>query len=95
MVRQIAPAATQARERGLSGPELVEAANNLHLKSLYDCLRRRSPIVREALADGRLAMVLAKYSLTNGRIEVLDATFDQAELEADRPALSEPVVLSD
>ena len=75
VVRKIVPSVTQARQTGLTGPELVEAANNLHLKSLYDCLRRRSPIVREALADQRLAMVVAKYSLASGRVEVLEATF--------------------
>jgi carbonic anhydrase len=75
VVRKIAPSVNQARQTGLTGHELVEAANDLHLKSLYDCLRR-SPIVSEALADGRLAMVVAKYSLTSGRIEVLEATFD-------------------
>jgi carbonic anhydrase len=95
VVRKIAPAVNQARQTGLTGRELIEAANDLHLKSLYDCLRRRSPIVREALADGRLALVLAKYSLTNGMIEVLEATFDQAGTEKDRPALSEPTALSD
>ena len=75
VVRQIAPAATQARERGLSGPELVEAANDFHLKNLYDALSRQSPIMREALAARRLEVVLAKYFLTDGRVEVLAATF--------------------
>jgi carbonic anhydrase len=95
VVRKIAPSVNQARQTGLTGHELVEAANDLHLQSLYDCLRRRSPIVRQALADGRLAMVLAKYSLTHGRIDVLDATFDQPVMEEDHPANSEPVLLSD
>jgi carbonic anhydrase len=76
VVKQIAPSVIQARQTGLTGPELVEAANDLHLKSLYECLKRRSPIVREALADGSLVMVVAKYSLTSGRVEVLEATFD-------------------
>jgi carbonic anhydrase len=76
VVKRIAPSVNQARQTGLTGPELVEAANDLHLKSLYDCLRQRSPIVREALAEGRLVMVVAKYSLTSGRVEVLEATFD-------------------
>jgi carbonic anhydrase len=76
VVKQIAPSVIQARQTGLTGPELVEAANDLHLKTLYECLKRRSPIVRQALADGSLVMVVAKYSLTSGRIEVLEATFD-------------------
>jgi carbonic anhydrase len=75
VVRQIAPSATQARQRGLAGPELVEAANDLHLKSLYDTLSRQSPILREALAARRLEVVLSKYFLTDGRVEVLTATF--------------------
>jgi carbonic anhydrase len=95
VVRKIAPSVNQARQTGLTGHDLVEAANNLHLKSLYDCLRHRSPIVSQALADGRLAMVVAKYSLTSGRIEVLDATFDQSGREKDHPALSESALVSD
>jgi hypothetical protein len=54
---------------------LVEAANDLHLKSLYDTLSRQSPILREALAARRLEVVLSKYFLTDGRVEVLAATF--------------------
>lgn len=75
VVRQIAPAAAQARESGLAGPELVEKANDLHLKSLYEGLGRQSAIVREALDSRRLDLVLAKYFLTDGRVELLAATF--------------------
>lgn len=75
VVRQIAPSATQAWQRGLSGSELVETANNLHLKSLYDSLSQQSPIMHEALASRRLEVVLTKYFLTSGRVEVLEATF--------------------
>jgi carbonic anhydrase len=75
VVRQIAPAAAQARQQGISGPELVEAAHDLHLKSLYDALGQKSPIMREALASRRLEVVVAKYFLTTGRVEILDGTF--------------------
>ncbi len=75
VVRQIAPSASQAKQSGLAGPELVEKANDLHLKSLYDALGRQSPIMREALDSRRLEVVVAKYFLTTGRVEVLDATF--------------------
>jgi len=75
VVRQIAPAAAQAKQSGLAGPELVEKANDLHLKSLYDSLGRKSPIMKEALESRRLEVVLAKYSLTTGLVEKLEATF--------------------
>jgi len=75
VVRQIAPAAAKAKETGLTGPELVEAATNLHLAALHDALRRESPIIGDALASGRLQVVVSKYSLKNGRVDVLDATF--------------------
>ncbi|MFW6126827.1 MAG: carbonic anhydrase [Thermodesulfobacteriota bacterium] len=75
VVQQIAPAAARARERGFSGPELVEEAHDLHLKSLYESLGQKSPIIREALDSRRLEVVVAKYFLTSGRVEVLESTF--------------------
>jgi carbonic anhydrase len=75
VVRQIAPAAARARESGLSGPELVEAATNAHLAALHDAMRRQSAIIGDALTSGRLHIVVSKYSLHNGQVEVLDATW--------------------
>jgi len=75
VVRKIAPAAARARESGLTGPDLVEAANDLHLAALYDILRRESPIIGEALAAGRLHLVVSKYSLQTGQVAVLDTTW--------------------
>jgi carbonic anhydrase len=75
VVQKIAPAAARARESGLTGPDLVEAANTLHLAALHDTLRRESPIIGEALASGSLHIVVAKYSLQAGQVEVLDTTW--------------------
>ena len=75
VVRQIAPSASQAKQSGLAGPELVEKANDLHLKSLYEDLGVKSPIMRQALESRALGVVLAKYFLTTGRVEKLAATF--------------------
>ncbi len=75
IVRQIAPAATQAQQSGLAGPELVEKANDLHLQSLYEALGQKSPILRQALDSRDLGVVVAKYFLTTGRVEKLAATF--------------------
>lgn len=75
VVREIAPAAAQARARGLAGPELVEAATETHLMRLQAKLSQESAIIREALAAGRLHLVVSKYYLSNGQVEVLDRTW--------------------
>jgi len=75
VVQKIAPAADRVRERGLTGLELVEETTNAHLAALHDTLRRKSPIIGEALAAGRLQVVVAKYSLKNGKVDVLDTTW--------------------
>jgi len=75
IVRQIAPAAAQARKTGKSGADLVEAATEQHLKSLKETLRRESRIISEALDRGRLELVVAKYLLGPGKVETLSSTF--------------------
>jgi carbonic anhydrase len=75
IVKQIAPAAAQARLSGKSGHDLVEAATEQHLQSLEETLRRESRIIGEALDQGRLELVVAKYLLGSGRVEMLKATF--------------------
>jgi carbonic anhydrase len=75
VVQRIAPAVARAQESGLTGPDLVEAATDLHLAALRDTLKRESPIIGEALAAGRVHLVVSKYSLKNGHVDVLDATW--------------------
>jgi carbonic anhydrase len=60
VVQKIAPAAARARESGLTGSELVEAANNLHLATLYDTLKQESPIIGEALDSGHFTLWLVR-----------------------------------
>ena len=75
IVKQIAPAAAQARLSGKSGPDLVEEATERHLKSLEETLRRESRIIGEALDRGSLDLVVAKYLLHSGKVETLISTF--------------------
>ncbi len=74
VVQRIAPAAARAKAQGLAGPDLVETATNLHLAALADLMRTQSPIIGQALAEGRLHLVVSKYSLNNGQVEVLSST---------------------
>jgi carbonic anhydrase len=75
IVQKIAPAAAQARATGKSGPDLVEEATEQHLRSLEDTLRRESLIIREALDQGSLDLVVVKYLLGSGKVETLNVTF--------------------
>ena len=75
IVKQIAPAAAQARLSGKNGRDLVEEATEQHLKALEQTLRRESRIIGEALDQGRLELVVARYLLGSGRVEMLNSTF--------------------
>jgi carbonic anhydrase len=75
IVQKIAPAAAQARKSGKTGPDLVEEATRQLLHALEETLRRESRIIREALDQGTLDLVLAKYLLGSGQVETLKATF--------------------
>ncbi len=75
IVRQIAPAAAQARLSGKTGRDLVEEATEQHLINLKKTLRQESKIIGEALDQGRLELVVAKYLLSSGQVETLNATF--------------------
>jgi carbonic anhydrase len=75
IVRQIAPAANRARTSGKTGKELVELATDEFIVSLQETLRRESRIISAALNRNALALVVSKYFMTNGRVEVLISTF--------------------
>jgi carbonic anhydrase len=75
IMEQIVPAVTQARQAGNNGEDLVEAATDLHLKSLEATLLRVSPVIRKALDTGALEIVVAKYYLHAGQVQPLTSTF--------------------
>ena len=75
IITQISPAVAQARQNGNSGQDLVEAATDIHLKYLEETLFQVSPIIREAIDAGRLEVVVAKYFLRAGQVQLLTSTF--------------------
>lgn len=75
IIQQIAPAAAQARATGKTGADLVEETTARLLEYLEETLRRKSQIIREALDNGSLDLVLAKYQLQTGKVDTLSATF--------------------
>ena len=75
IITQIAPAVDQARQAGNHGQDLVEAATDIHLKSLEMTLFQVSPIIRKAIDAGHLEVVVAKYYLHAGQVQPLTSTF--------------------
>jgi carbonic anhydrase len=75
IITQISPAVAQARQTGNNGPDLVEAATDIHLKCLKETLFKISPIIRGAIDAGRLEVVVAKYFLHAGQVQPLTSTF--------------------
>jgi carbonic anhydrase len=75
IIKQIAPAVVQARLSGKSGHDLVEEATDHHLKFLEETLRQESQIIGAALDQGRLDLVVAKYLLQSGRVEIQTSSF--------------------
>ncbi len=75
IIRQIAPAATQARASGKTGKDLVELATDEFIQSLRETLRGESRIIGAALDRKELDLVVSKYFMVNGHVEVLQSTF--------------------
>ena len=75
IITQITPAVDQARQAGNNGKDLVEAATDIHLKSLELTLFEVSPIIRKAIDAGHLEVVVAKYFLHAGQVQPLTSTF--------------------
>ena len=75
IITQISPAVAQARQAGNNGQDLVEAATDIHLKSLEETLFQVSPIIRKAIDAGHLEVVVAKYFLHAGQVQPLTSTF--------------------
>jgi carbonic anhydrase len=74
IIEQISPAVSEARQAGNNGKDLIEATTDLHLKYLEETLLK-SAIIREAVEDGRLEIVVAKYFLHAGQVQPLTSTF--------------------
>ena len=75
VIERISPSVAQARQAGHNGKGLVEAATDIHLRSLETTLLQFSPIIREAVQAGRLEIVVAKYFLNAGQVQPLDSSF--------------------
>lgn len=75
LLSKIHPAIAKARALKTPTAEMVEKVTDLHLEELAQQVFRESDIIREAVAAGRLRLVIAKYRLASGEIEIFQADY--------------------
>lgn len=74
IVKAIAPAVRLAKKenKGKSKAELIEAAVDINAKLVAKNITKRSPVLKQLAAEGKLKIVTAKYDLDDGKVTLLD-----------------------
>jgi carbonic anhydrase len=72
LLEKIRPAIAKAKALEVPPEELVEKATDLHLEELGQQVLRDSEIIRQAVQEGRLRLVIAKYKLSTGEVEIFN-----------------------
>ena len=72
IVRKIAPAVRRAKTTGKKGDELLEAAVIENVWNVTTGLTRESKIIQKLVAEKKLKILAAKYSLETGKVEILN-----------------------
>jgi len=75
LLGKIRPAIDRARALNTPPDQLVEKVTDLHLEELAQQTLRESEIIRQAVADGRLRLVIAKYRLASGEVEIFQNNY--------------------
>ncbi len=75
LLDKIKPAIHRAKALETPPEEMVEKVTDLHLEELAQQLLRESDLVRQAVAEGRLRIVIAKYRLASGEVEIFNSNF--------------------
>ena len=68
IVNQVGASILAAQEAGL---ETTDEYESVHIARTIEALVDRSEAIRQAVAEGRIMMVGARYSLTSGKVQVL------------------------
>jgi carbonic anhydrase len=70
LLDKIRPAIERARALEVPPEEMVEKVTDLHLEELAQQSLRDSEILRQAVAAGKLRVVIAKYRLASGKVDI-------------------------
>jgi carbonic anhydrase len=67
---KIQPAVDRARQLNTAPENMVETVTDLHLEELARQVLQESAIISQAVAEGRLRLVTAKYQMASGEIQI-------------------------
>jgi carbonic anhydrase len=67
---KIQPAIDRARQLNTAPENMVEMVTDLHLEELARQVLQESAIISQAVAEGRLRLVTAKYQMASGEIQI-------------------------
>lgn len=74
LVERISPAVKPLLDADLDSGDLMRAATRGNVLNAGDQLRRESPILRQQIRSGKLAVVSAEYALETGEVTFFGAT---------------------
>ncbi len=72
IVKKILPAAQEAKKKGGTKDEILEAAIKENVKNTAKDIIKKSKIIRHLSHKGEVKVVAGEYSLTTGKIEMID-----------------------
>ncbi len=70
LLGKIQPAIERARKLNTSAEDMVETVTDLHLEELAKQVLRESDIISQAVAEGRLRIITAKYQIASGEVKI-------------------------
>jgi carbonic anhydrase len=70
LLGKIQPAIDRAKQLHTPPEAMVEKVTDLHLEELAQQVFQESDIIRQAVTEGRLRLVTAKYQMTSGEIKI-------------------------
>lgn len=86
IVERISPAIVELVGRGLPPDELMRASVRANVRSSVSHLRRSSRILEQRIAEGKLLVVGAEYSLETGRVDFFEGAPEAALAGSGPPA---------
>jgi carbonic anhydrase len=70
LLGKIQPAINRARKLQTAPEDMVEKVTDLHLEELAKEVLQESEIINQAVAEGRLRLITAKYLISSGEVQI-------------------------
>ena len=74
---KIQPAIDRAKQLNTPPEDMVEKVTDLHLEELAMQVFQESDVINQAVAEGRLRIVTAKYQMSSGEVQIHTPDFQK------------------